>query len=141
MFELTYSSFANPLIDKEQINHITTKSKVYNTLNGITGCLVFHNKEFVQILEGKEAVVRNLFAKIKTDHRHRGISLLASGAIKQKQFKGWNAISDSTYGLDFNQRIHFENNLRELAKLADKNTKASSVFWNYVYDLSTKNIG
>ncbi len=71
------------------------------------------------MLEGKETDIRNLLAKIKTDNRHIGISLLASGEIEEKPFTGWNTISETTYGLDFNQHIHFENNIRELAKSAD----------------------
>jgi len=45
----------------------------------ITGCLLFHHGQFIQILEGDKSTVDDLIVKIKKDHRHSYFYKLAEG--------------------------------------------------------------
>ena len=54
MFELIYRSITVPNISDAEINAMLKTSRKFNSENNITGCLLFHNNEFIQILEGEE---------------------------------------------------------------------------------------
>lgn len=54
MFEFIYRSIAVPNISDAEINAMLKTSRKFNSENNITGCLLFHNNEFIQILEGEE---------------------------------------------------------------------------------------
>jgi hypothetical protein len=45
----------------------------------ITGALLIYGDWFAQVLEGPEAPVRALYAKIETDPRHEKVSVIQSG--------------------------------------------------------------
>lgn len=76
MFSLIYRSKANRNLSNEEIQSMMQKASLYNAKNDITGCLVYHNANFIHLLEGEEEVVRNLFGKISRDERHENIVLL-----------------------------------------------------------------
>ena len=54
MFDLIYRSIAVPNISDAEINAMLKTSRKFNSENNITGCLLFYNNEFIQILEGEE---------------------------------------------------------------------------------------
>ena len=49
----------------ENISALLLKSKTYNQANAITGCLLFFDQEFVQIIEGPQKIVQDLYERIK----------------------------------------------------------------------------
>ena len=51
--------------------------------------LLYHNKSFLQVLEGPEEQVGALFTKIEKDPRHKKILMLLRGEIQEKEFKNW----------------------------------------------------
>jgi len=51
--------------------------------------LLYKDGNFMRILEGDEAIVRTLFAKIKDDQRHYGIITLMEGTQTERQFPDW----------------------------------------------------
>lgn len=138
MFELTYTSFASSDLSSKDILEIDRISTIHNSTNDITGCLVCHNNEFVQIIEGKELVIKNLYSKIKKDQRHRGICSLYSGRILERQFKDWRMIC---HGFHFQENKKFdcslfEKNLKSLSHLTKSKTHGSMIFWNNVAELT-----
>lgn len=138
MFELTYTSFANSDLSRKDILEIERISNINNSINDITGCLVCHNNEFIEIIEGCELAVKNLYSKIRRDQRHRGISLLSSGAIVERQFKDWRMICHK-FHFQENKRFDFslfEENLKSLSHLTESQTRGSRVFWNCVAALT-----
>ena len=57
MFELIYRSIAVPNISDAGINAMLKTLRKFNSENNITGCLLFYNNEFIQILEGEEKTI------------------------------------------------------------------------------------
>jgi hypothetical protein len=55
----------------------------------ITGALMFNAACFVQVLEGPRAEVDRLFARIRRDTRHAGVTLLAFEPLGQRAFGQW----------------------------------------------------
>ena len=134
MFELTFSSHAATDLDRTVLSKIEKVSTDNNLKIGITGCLFFHNYEFVGILEGREEAVIKVWGKIQEDNRHKTIAALEKGYIDDRQFKRWNMISIINEGGTEDKtgyRLSVENILA-LVELSDKRTYGSRVFWNCV---------
>ncbi len=73
----------------EMLEDILLTARQCNLQDGITGLLLYHNRSFLQILEGSEAVVTGCFDRIKADPRHTNILELRSEEIEAQHFKGW----------------------------------------------------
>lgn len=89
IFFLVYVSSAGRLFTTKELLAILGKFKRNNDLLGITGMLLYKDGNFIQALEGEEQNVRNLFAKVSRDPRHRGVMTLAEGFRAERQFSGW----------------------------------------------------
>lgn len=89
MFELIYRSVDKKGLSAEDILNILEKSREFNSKNDITGCLLYHDNEFIQILEGNKNLIRILFSKIEKDNRHTHVMLLAENEKEERTFKHW----------------------------------------------------
>ena len=132
MFELIYRSIARPAITAADIENILNTSRDFNAKNNITGCLLFHNNEFIQILEADKQIVKELYAKIEKDQRHTDVILLDENEKEQRIFPGW---SMAYYDLNSNNinesdRLLFINNFIITADITEKPTHAVKLFWH-----------
>lgn len=102
-----YSSILSKDQDPKVIQDILIKARHYNSLNNITGILLFRNGEFLQLLEGDQFDVYFTFKKIRDDKRHNKIKILHESPIEQRLFTGWSmAYKDEKTSIDFmNQEI------------------------------------
>jgi hypothetical protein len=94
-------------ISKGDILSILHWSRQYNEKNKITGILLYWKKtnQFMQVLEGEENIILNLFDKICKDTRHSSLKIIYQDDIIARGFKGWTmAFQDideiDTSGLD-----------------------------------------
>ncbi|WP_419213133.1 BLUF domain-containing protein [Maribacter sp. X9] len=76
MFSLVYRSTAQEDFNDSGIRKMLEHAKKNNLKKHITGCLLYHNNTFIQLLEGEEQEVRNLYRQIKMDSRHKDICVL-----------------------------------------------------------------
>ncbi len=89
MYHLVYVSYASRPLQEKDLLDILTVSRIYNKKMGITGMLVYLQERFIQVLEGKEGVVNELYDKIRKDPRNKKVSLLLEGTSSKRIFKGW----------------------------------------------------
>lgn len=61
-----------------------------NLLKGITGCLLYHRNEFLQLLEGDKNEITELYETIMLDSRHTHIETLKEMTISKPVFEDWN---------------------------------------------------
>lgn len=87
--KIIYQSFASAPIGEVEIAHILESSRKNNSALQITGCLLYHDREFLQLLEGEEKVVDALMAKIETDPRHSDISIIDSQTTNERLYHDW----------------------------------------------------
>lgn len=132
MIEITYCSSASPNLRSEDIHAILETSRNYNEKNNITGCLLYYNREFIQILEGEKETVMELYSKIGRDNRHSEVLLLAEGDKKERVFYDWNMAfyelsPDDVQGIG---RDVFVDNFNTFAGLAEKRTFPTLLFWS-----------
>ncbi len=89
MFHLTYVSSAAQDFSKAELNELLVKCRENNAKLGLTGMLLYKDGNFMQVLEGEEGVVREVYAKISTDPRHTGEILLHQSPLEERQFPDW----------------------------------------------------
>ncbi|WP_117882302.1 BLUF domain-containing protein [Aureibaculum luteum] len=126
MFQLTYVSKSKSEMNFTDLNNILEVAKTNNSTLNITGCLVYHNSRFVQILEGEEIEVLQLYEKIKADERHQDVTLLWENNAK-RYFGEWNmAFHNPNDDDDVKQ---FVENLILFSDFAEKSSSALLSFW------------
>lgn len=89
MFQLVYLSSATAPFSKEDLAALLEKSRTNNRPQWITGMLLHHDGSFLQVLEGDEAAVRALAARIAKDPRHEKFVVLHEEQITQRMFPDW----------------------------------------------------
>lgn len=89
LHELIYVSAATKEMAAEDLNSLLDQSREMNVRLGITGLLVYHHREFMQLLEGNKADIFSLYEAICLDERNQQNHLLWSGPIEQRSFADW----------------------------------------------------
>jgi uncharacterized protein YaaQ len=89
MFYIVYVSSAVRPFSSSELVELLSKAHERNTKIGITGMLLYKDGNFMQVIEGEEAAVRTLNAKIQQDPRHRGMITLLQGPLAERQFPDW----------------------------------------------------
>ena len=89
LFCITYASSAIKLMSKDEILELLEKSRLKNACFEITGILLYQDGNFMQVLEGEQAVVQNLYKTICQDERHRGVITLLEKPIAKRTFAEW----------------------------------------------------
>lgn len=67
------------------------QARAYNQARRLTGLLLYaaDTQEFVQVLEGPQAEVQALYAKIARDPRHKHVFVLHEGPEETRMFPDW----------------------------------------------------
>lgn len=86
---LAYASLSNIPAWSPGMLEIARSSLARNPALGITGALYFDDVQFYQVLEGEEEAVTTLFARIRSDERHRAVQCLWDGPIPHRRFGNW----------------------------------------------------
>ena len=89
MFELLYTSLSPTGLTDAELVELLESARLKNKELGITGMLIYYNREIMQILEGEEDVVKALFKTISEDVRHTSANVFYQGDIDERAFSGW----------------------------------------------------
>lgn len=139
MFELVYFSTAQEGLETKDISSILSTSRAFNNANNITGCLIYHQGEFIQILEGEKVIVRNLYERISRNKWHTNVVLLSEEEKAQRVFTDWSMAyldpQESSMSA-LNEKI-FVDNLISFAELAEKPTQTMEAFWSMAKHILT----
>jgi hypothetical protein len=86
---LIYFSSATRELPDAELVELLAISRRNNAALGITGALLHHDRQFVQILEGPDAEVRRMFERIRQDSRHGAIGTVDSALVDERIFAGF----------------------------------------------------
>lgn len=89
MHQLLYVSNAASDISIRALDDILTASRRNNARLDITGLLLFIDGGFLQILEGEERAVRELYSRIAADPRHSNLRLMLDRGVPARAFADW----------------------------------------------------
>lgn len=89
MLSFIYISASKGLLSEEELLKILKVSRGNNASKQITGMLLYKGGNFMQVLEGPDDAVNELYEKIKKDSRHHGVSVISKEQIQTRQFPNW----------------------------------------------------
>lgn len=89
MYHIIYSSQAKEAMTLTTLVVLLMQARSLNEQRHITGALVYGDGQFMQVMEGEEAVVKDLYERIVQDPRHHNVCKLAEGLIAARSFAQW----------------------------------------------------
>lgn len=89
LIHLIYCSAASHALSTEELQNIINVARRKNEKVDITGILLYSDKSFFQVLEGKEKDVNQLFDLISRDSRHLQITTIIKEKIPKREFAEW----------------------------------------------------
>lgn len=89
---LIYVSRSKHPLTQHELLEMLTPIQQNNRLNGISGCLIHQDGEFMQLLEGKQQVIQQLRNRIEADPRHENFRIVAEGPLHKRQFNDWGMV-------------------------------------------------
>ena len=89
MYSLVYVSSAVHPFSKDELRELLKLARVNNEQCSISGLLLYKDGNFMQVLEGHDEDVRDVYAKISRDQRHRGMLTLLQGEVTGRKFPDW----------------------------------------------------
>ena len=92
LYFLIYVSRCNRPMKQDELIEMLNTIRQHNRLNGISGCLIHQDGEFMQLLEGKQQVLHALRDRIRADERHEDFRVIAEGPLQQRVFNDWGMV-------------------------------------------------
>ena len=90
LLRAVYASTARRDLRDEELVALLDVSRRDNAARwDVTGALAYHDRAFIQVLEGPRASVEVLLATIAGDARHTGMRVLDRSAVDRRMFGGW----------------------------------------------------
>jgi len=89
LMHIVYVSFSFKDLTEIDLENLLADIRKRNKLQKVTGLLLYNDGTFIQLIEGKTRIIKNLFEKIKNDKRHSDVVLLLDESIKKRAFPDW----------------------------------------------------
>ena len=87
---ICYMSDSRDYESLENLEALYSKAKENNAKHDITGILIYHNGNFLQVLEGQRDHVDYAYEKIRLDSRHKNILKVINIEVEQRIFEDYN---------------------------------------------------
>jgi len=87
--QIIYTSQASEQFNKRNLLDLLHTSRGYNTIDNITGVLMHRDGYFLQIIEGEQDVIEDLFQRLNNDTRHENIKMILDRSIESRLFSNW----------------------------------------------------
>jgi predicted signal transduction protein with EAL and GGDEF domain len=98
---LIYVSRTTRALAADEVEALRDEAARFNAANGITGHLIYQDGCFMQMLEGEQASVEALMARIRRDPRHTDIRVVIEGKAWRRAFPSWGlGVRDFSHGAD-----------------------------------------
>lgn len=88
LIQLIYVSTLRPGCE-DQLAPILASAQRHNSVNGVTGMLLYSGGNFMQVLEGSGVTVQKTYERIAQDPRHDHLELITRVQVNQRQFADW----------------------------------------------------
>lgn len=86
---IIYTSQALEPFSKRDFLDMLHESRAYNSIDNISGVLMYGNGTFIQIIEGEQENVNDLFTRILRDSRHKEVKLILDSFVDSRYFSNW----------------------------------------------------
>ncbi len=89
LVSLIYVSSSKGLFNETDLVELLRSARIANKKHEITGMLLYHEGNIMQVLEGNEKDVNQLFSNILKDARHHGVIKMICEPILKRDFSDW----------------------------------------------------
>lgn len=87
---LSYISCARHRFSDDKLIALLEHCHSHNSKHNISGLLLYNGAStFLQVLEGEQDIVEQLYLRISTDKRHHRVNCISKKAIKERDFPDW----------------------------------------------------
>lgn len=87
--QIVYASSAVGALRGDDLAQILRVSRERNAAAGVTGALLYHDGNVIQVLEGPAEAVEAVYARVEADPRHRGVMTLYRAPTAERAFPDW----------------------------------------------------
>lgn len=136
IYQIVYYSISEFEVTDELLSEILESSRKNNLKKDITGCLLYHKKIFLQLLEGKKEDVLQLFEVIKKDKRHNNVTLIINEDVNERMFPGWNMAYNKS--INKSEVESFVNSIDYFSENIPKKSESIDLFWRMARQIITK---
>lgn len=89
MHHIIYMSQAKEPFNTVELVVLLAQARIFNAQHSITGSLIYGNGQFMQVLEGEQAVISALYERIAADSRHEAVVKLVDMPLAKRSFSQW----------------------------------------------------
>ena len=89
IYQLVYVSRATSELSVDELDSILATARRNNSTQDITGMLLHHDGSFIQVLEGQQDAVDQLYATISEDPRHENAYVVLRAEVEERAFDEW----------------------------------------------------
>ncbi|AVJ30188.1 diguanylate phosphodiesterase [Achromobacter spanius] len=138
---LIYRSRVVELMSSEDLNGLLMQARERNVALHVTGVLLFDGVHFVQLLEGPDEAVAEIFSAIRRDPRHKNVVLLMRDQGPHRRFGGDSMAILDLRNLD-SQRVSslILQKMRKKARLASSDDRVVKILGWYALASGTDHI-
>jgi EAL domain-containing protein (putative c-di-GMP-specific phosphodiesterase class I) len=117
---LLYASRAVAPMSPAALDALLLRARDANRAAGVTGCLIYQDGHFIQMLEGQAEVLQALMAKIRRDRQHEQLRIIVEGRARSRIFADWSmALRDLTAQPELPDFSGWQRRTISLMELAD----------------------
>jgi diguanylate cyclase (GGDEF)-like protein len=92
LYFLLYVSEAVAPLSTAQLDQLLQRTRVNNARAGLTGCLLYENERFMQMLEGEHGKVMETFERIRASGLHDNVRVVIHQRAKRRVFTHWSML-------------------------------------------------
>lgn len=129
-----YVSEATSAVTQSDLKVILNTAQAFNRRRGITGCLIYEQGHFAQVLEGAEQDLEALMQRIAQDSRHRNLRVVWSGPVEKPMFEQWSMAAFNLDRPDPADSVSIRELRRELAEfiaVSEQNLATFPAFFRF----------
>jgi len=87
--QLVYISRSVKLMKSADLLPLLEQARKRNESRNITGMLLYKDRSFIQLLEGPDTVVEEVFSSISADCRHMKVKTIINMQVAERSFSKW----------------------------------------------------
>ena len=86
LIHIIYLSYSTKELSENELNGFWSTIRKQNEIQNITDLLLYNEEAFIQVIEGKREIIKNLFGRISKDSRHSNMVKLLGKPIEKRAF-------------------------------------------------------